>query len=155
MCTVWKAPATLSGISRARAGGCSARAASCSTVPAATTWPVPLLFAAVRPWASRAAATSSGCPPTTAVIDVGRAALAVAIARPRSATKTIADSAEKTPTPAAAVISPTECPAATPIRGYASAGCGKSSSAASRPDATSSGCATAVSRMVSASAWTP
>ena len=43
------APATPRRISRARVGGCSASAASCSTVPAATTWPVPLLFA-VRPW---------------------------------------------------------------------------------------------------------
>ena len=50
----------------------------------------------------------------TAVIDVGVTALASAIARPRSRTKTIACSADRTPTPAAAVISPTECPATTP-----------------------------------------
>jgi hypothetical protein len=49
MCTVWKAPATLSGISRARLGGAAARAASCSVVPAATIWPLPLLLAAVSP----------------------------------------------------------------------------------------------------------
>ena len=60
MCTVWKAPATLSWISRARAGGAAASAASCSVVPAATIWPVPLLFAAVSPCSSRAASTSSG-----------------------------------------------------------------------------------------------
>ena len=83
------------------------------------------------------------------------AALAAAIARPRSRTNTIACSADSTPTPAAAVISPTEWPAATPMKGNASAGCGKSSSAASRPEATSSGWAIAVSRMVSASASVP
>ena len=71
MCTVWNAPATLSGMSRARVGGFAAKAASCSVVPAATIWPVPLLFAAVRPWASSAASTSSGWPPMTAVIEVG------------------------------------------------------------------------------------
>ena len=37
----------------------------------------------------------------------------------------MACSAESTPTPAAAVISPTEWPAATPMKGKASAGCGK------------------------------
>ena len=47
--SVWKAPATDSGISRALAGGSSASAASCSTVPAATIWPAPLSLAAVRP----------------------------------------------------------------------------------------------------------
>ena len=41
-------------------GGFAARAANCSVVPAATIWPVPLLFAAVKPWASSAASTSSG-----------------------------------------------------------------------------------------------
>ena len=124
-------------------------------VPAATIWPVPLLLAAVRPCSARAASTSSALPPITAVIEVGVAALAAAIARPRSRTNTIACSADSTPTPAAAVISPTECPAATPMKGNASAGWGKSSSAASRPEATSSGWAIAVSRMVSASASVP
>ena len=71
MCTVWNAPATLSGIRRARGGGFSARPASCSIVPAATIWPLPLLLAGVRPWAAIAASTSSGLPPITAVIDVG------------------------------------------------------------------------------------
>ena len=45
MCWVWKAPATLSGISRAFAGGSSAKALSCSRVPAATIWPGPLSLA--------------------------------------------------------------------------------------------------------------
>ena len=102
-----------------------------------------------------AASTSSEFPPITAVIDVGVAALAAAIARPRSRTNTIACSADSTPTPAAAVISPTEWPAATPMNGNASAGCGKSSSAANRPEATSRGWAMAVSRIVSASASVP
>ncbi len=79
MCTVWNAPATLSSISRARAGGLAASAASWSLVPAATIWPLPLLLAGVRPWASRAASTSSTFPPITAVIEVGVAALAAAI----------------------------------------------------------------------------
>ena len=84
-------------------------------VPAATIWPVPLLLAAVRPCSASAASTSSGLPPITAVIDVGVTALAAAIARPRSRTNTMACSADSTPTPAAAVISPTEWPAATPM----------------------------------------
>ncbi len=36
MCSVWKAPATLSGISRALAGASAANASSCGRVPAAT-----------------------------------------------------------------------------------------------------------------------
>ena len=51
MCSVWKAPATLSGTRRAFAGGWAAKASSCSIVPAATTWPGPLLLAGIRPWA--------------------------------------------------------------------------------------------------------
>ena len=108
MCTVWNAPATLSGIRRARVGGFSARPASCSIVPAATIWPLPLLLAGVSPWAAIAANTSSGLPPITAVIEVGVAALASAIARPRSRTNTMACLSESAPTTAAAVISPTE-----------------------------------------------
>ena len=57
--------------------------------------------------------------------------------------------------PAAAVSSPTLCPATAPIFENASAGCGKSSSAATRPVATSNGWAIWVSRMVSASASVP
>ena len=49
----------------------SAKAASCSTVPAATIWPGPLSLAAVRPCCSSAASTSSRSPPRTAVMLVG------------------------------------------------------------------------------------
>ena len=56
MCSVWNAPATYSGMTRALAGGSAAKAASCSSVPAATTWPAPLLLAAVSPCRSRLAA---------------------------------------------------------------------------------------------------
>ena len=86
---------------------------------------------------------------------VGLRAAASAIARPRSRTSTIACSAVMTPVPAAAVISPTLCPAAAPTAWNASEGCGKISSAATSPAATSSGWATAVSRIVSASASVP
>ena len=103
MCSVWKAPATLSGISRALAGGSSASAASCSRVPAATIWPGPLSLAAVRPCLSMAASTSSRSPPRTAVMPVGVTAAASAIALPRSRTSTIACSAVITRAPAAAV----------------------------------------------------
>ena len=155
MCVVWKAPATLSGISRALAGGSSANAASCSIVPAATTWPGPLSLAAVRPCRSIAASTSSRSPPRTAVMPVAVAAAASAIALPRSRTSTIACSAVITRAPAAAVSSPTLWPATAPMRANASVGCGKSSSAATRPVATSSGWAISVSRIVSASASVP
>ncbi|OPZ54693.1 MAG: hypothetical protein BWY91_01508 [bacterium ADurb.BinA028] len=60
-----------------------------------------------------------------------------------------------TPVPAAAVISPTECPAPTDTWVKASEGFGKSSSSAARPDATISGWAIAVSRIVSASDSVP
>lgn len=107
MYSVWKAPATLSGMTRALAGGASARAASCSIVPAATTWPAPLMLAGVRPCCSRTARTSSGSPPRTALIPVGVACAAAAMPRPRSRTRTMACSAEMTPAAEAAVISPT------------------------------------------------
>ncbi len=86
---------------------------------------------------------------------VGVLAAAAAIALPRSRTSTIACSAVMARAPAAAVSSPTLCPATAPMRPKASAGCGNSSRAASSPEATSSGCATAVSRIVSASASEP
>ncbi len=105
MCSVWKAPATLSGMSRAFSGGSSANAASCSMVPAATICPGPLSLAAVRPCLSMAARTSSRSPPRTAVIPVGAAAAAPAIALPRSRTSTIACSAVMTRAPVAAVSS--------------------------------------------------
>ena len=155
MCSVWNAPATLSGISRALAGGLSARAWSCSMVPAATIWPGPLSLAAVRPCASSAASTSSRSPPRIAVIPVGVVAAASAIALPRSRTSTIACSAVIARAPAAAAISPTLWPATAPIWLKASAGCGNSSRAAISPVATSSGWAIFVSRMVSASASVP
>ncbi|MPN07753.1 hypothetical protein SDC9_155025 [bioreactor metagenome] len=154
MCTVWKAPATLSGMIRVRAGASACRAASSSTVPAATIWPAPLWLAAVSPAASIAARTSSSLPPMTAVIEVGRTAEASAMPLPRSRTKTRACSADSTPTRAAAVISPTECPATTPTSRKASAE-SKRAAAVARPAATSSGWATAVSRMVSSSAPVP
>ena len=86
---------------------------------------------------------------------VGSFAAAAAIARPRSRTSTMACSAVITRAPAAAVISPTLWPAVAPTTWNASAGCGKSSSAETRPAATSSGWATAVSRIASASAVVP
>ena len=102
MCSVWKAPATLSGISRALAGGSSANASSCSSVPAATIWPGPLSLAGVRPCLSRVASTSSRSPPRTAVMPVGVTATASAIALPRSRTRTIACSAVMAPAAPAA-----------------------------------------------------
>ncbi len=86
---------------------------------------------------------------------VGVTAEASAMARPRSRTRTIACSAVIARAPAAAVISPTLWPATAPILENASAGCGNSSSAATRPVATSSGWAIWVSRMVSASDSVP
>ena len=102
-----------------------------------------------------AASTSSTLPPITAVIEVGVRAAASAIARPRSRTKVIASSSDSAPTRAAAVISPTECPATTPTPALAVSPGSSRAPAASRPAATSSGCATAVSRIVSASASVP
>ncbi len=104
---VWKAPATDSGTRRARAGGSSARAASCSTVPAATIWPGPLSLAAVTPCLSSAARTSSRSPPRIAVMLVGVLAAASAIERPRSRTSTMACSGLIAPARAAAASSPT------------------------------------------------
>ena len=86
---------------------------------------------------------------------VGVTAAASAIALPRSRTSTIACSAVIARAPAAAVSSPTLCPATAPIWSNASAGWGNSSRAATRPVATSSGWAILVSRIVSASASVP
>ena len=77
MCSVWKAPATLSGIRRAFSGPSSASLASCSIVPAATIWPAPLSLAGVSPCSASLASTSSRSPPRTAVMPVGVAAEAV------------------------------------------------------------------------------
>ncbi len=97
MWSVWNAPATLSGVSRALVGGSSASAASCSVVPAATIWPGPLSLAAVSPCLSRVASTSSRSPPRTAVMPVAVTAAASAIALPRSRTSTMACSARDHP----------------------------------------------------------
>ena len=105
------------------------------------------------------ASTSSGSPPSTALMPVGVAALACAIARPRWATKRMASVSVSTPAAAAAVISPTECPARAPVP----AGAGVAAVAvlpvsarrASSPAPTSSGWATAVSLMVSSSDVVP
>ncbi len=154
MCSVWKAPATDSGINRVFSGGASARRSSCSTVPAATICPGPLSLAAVRSSSASFARTSSRSPPRMAVIDVGRCADALAIALPRSRTNTIACSALIAPTPAAAVISPTLWPAVAPTRSKTSAPAERAA-AVTRPVPTSNGWATAVSRIVSASASVP
>ncbi len=152
---VWNAPATDSGTSRAFAGASADSAASCSTVPAATTWPGPLSFAAVTPCSASLASTSSRSPPSTAVIEVAVCWAAAAIALPRSRTSTIACSALSTPAPAAAASSPTLCPASAPAVPNAPSGASRISCAATRLAATSSGCAIAVSRIVSASASVP
>ena len=157
---VWNAPATLSGMTRARAGGSAAKAASASSAPAATTWPAPLTLAGVRSWRSMVASTSSGSPPSTALMPVGVAALAAAIARPRWATNRMASVSVSTPAAAAAVISPTECPASAPVPAGAtayppSAVLPDRARRASSPAPTSSGWATAVSLMVSSSDVVP
>src|SRR5674476_365169 len=77
-------------------------------LPAATTWPPPLLFAAVSPCLASTCATSSGSPPRTALMPVGVTLAASAISLPRSRTNTMACSAVMTPAAQAAVISPTE-----------------------------------------------
>src|SRR5690625_890798 len=152
MCSVWKAPATCSGTTRARAGGLAARAASWARVPAATTWPPPLTLAAVRPCELIASLTSSASPPTTALMPVGVVAAASAIARPRTPTSVIASRALSTPAAAAAASSPTEWPAVTSTGAVSS----PSSACSARSEAaTMSGWAFLVSRMVSASASVP
>ena len=142
MCTVWNAPATRSGRSRAPAGGLAANRASCAVVPPATICPVVLTLAGVSPASAIAASTSSSSPPRTAVIPVASALQAAAIASARTRVSLIASSAEVTPAIAPAASSPTLCPAAAP--GW------PSSPATARAAATSSGCATAVSVICSA-----
>ncbi len=160
MKAVWNAPATLRGMTRARAGGSAASAARASREPAATTCPAPLTFAGVRPCRSIVASTSASSPPRTALMPVGVAALASAIARPRWATKRIASVSRSTPAAAVAVISPTECPARAPVPAGATAypptvGVPESARRASSPAPTRSGWATAVSLMVSSSEVVP
>src|ERR1700677_2431326 len=71
MWLVWNAPATFSGISRAPGGGSAAKAASSASVPAATSWPAPLMFAGVRPCLAIASSTVCWSSPRRAVIAVG------------------------------------------------------------------------------------
>src|SRR5690606_25414668 len=149
---VWKAPATDSGRSRARAGGAAANASSCSTVPAATICPEPLSLAGVSPAALIAASTSSRSPPSTAVMPVGVTAEASAMPRPRSATSARASRVVSTPATAAAVNSPTLCPATASADAAADSRSPKRARLAATPALTSSGWATAVSRISSASA---
>ena len=59
------------------------------------------------------ASTAPWSPPSTALMPVGVAALACAIARPRSATNSIAAFSESTPAPAASPTSATPAPSAT------------------------------------------
>ena len=124
-------------------------AASCSMVPAATIWPGPLSLAAVRPcFVDRGEHLVAVAAEDRGHAGGGRLRRRAAIALPRSRTSTIACSAVIARAPAAAASSPTLWPATAPIWPNASAGCGNSSRAASRPEATSSGWATAVSRIV-------
>src|SRR6478735_6613592 len=153
MCEVWNAPATFSGMTLALAGGFSARAFSCSRVPAATVWPAPLTLAAVAPAAPMAARTSAGSPPTTALMPVGVAAAAAAILLARSRTNVMASDSDRTPAREAAVISPTEWPAR--MTGSVPSSTSNSDFAVTRPAATIRGCATAVSLMVSSSEVVP
>lgn len=150
MWRVWKAPATLSGtILRTPSGLSSFSTASCSSVPAATIWPAPFTLAGVRPSFSRCATDTSGSPPSSADMPVPVIAAASAMARPRLRTRVSAAVSSRTPAKEAAVISPTLWPATAP-------GVMAPSAAADRmPAATSSGCATEVSRIASASAWVP
>ena len=155
MWAVWNAPATLSGRSRAPAGGAAANASSCAMVPAATIWPAPLTFAGVSPWESSAASTSSWSPPSTAVMPVASAAAALAMARPRTPTRRIASSADSTPAITPAASSPTLCPAAMPACSRTWPRSPLSASAAAMAAATSSGWAMAVSVISSAPAVVP
>src|ERR1019366_8978492 len=154
MYRVWKAPATSRGRSRALAGGAAAKACRSVIRPAATICPAVLTFAGVRPCLARAASASSWSPPSTAVIPVGSAAEASAIAVARTRTSRSASSALITPAMTPAASSPTLCPA------VASAGRSLASPparapAATRAAATSRGWATAVSLISSALAVVP
>lgn len=144
---------TFSGTTlRTPSGGSSLRAASCSSVPAATICPAPLTFAGVRPSFSRCATETSGSPPSSADMPVSVIAAASAMARPRLRTRVRAAVSSRTPAKAAAVISPTLCPATAP---GAMSEMAPSAEADRIPAATSSGWATEVSRMASASACVP
>ena len=152
---VWKAPATDSGRSRAFGGGSAAKAASAVRVPAATIWPEPLMLAGVSPCASMAASTSAWSPPRTAVMPVGTAAAAAAMPWARTRTRRIAFSGEMVPAIAPAASSPTLCPATTAVSPLSGTWSPVSASAVAMAAATSSGWATEVSRISSASAVVP
>ncbi|GMA31016.1 hypothetical protein GCM10025875_10080 [Litorihabitans aurantiacus] len=89
-------------------GGSAASAASTSCDPAATTCPAPLTLAGQAPARSIAASTSSGSPPSRAVMPDGFAAAACAIARARAETRATAELASNSPATLAAANSPTE-----------------------------------------------
>ena len=154
MYLVWKAPATCSGRSRAPAGGAAAKASRSDIFPAATICPAALTFAGVRPFSAMAASTSPWSPPSTAVIPVGSAADAAAIAVARTVTRRIASSADRTPAMTPAASSPTLCPAAASAE-TSPASPRASAPAAASAAASSSGCATAVSVISSAFAVVP
>jgi hypothetical protein len=111
-----------------------------------------LTFAGVRPCLASAASTSSWSPPSTAVIPVGSAAAAAAMARPRTPVSRIASSAVSTPAMTPAPSSPTLCPAAASASTDPASGRAAATAIAA---ATSSGCATAVSLISSAPAVVP
>ena len=136
-------------LNAACAGFCSASCASAGSGPAATVCAAPLRLAGSSPSRSIVASTSSGFPPSTALMPVGSRAQAAAIARPRTAAIATAASASSTPAMAAAASSPTEWPA-TGVPGGTS-----SLRAASSAAATTSGCVTAVSLISSAPAVVP
>ena len=145
--SVWNAPETCNDRTRAPSG---AKVESARKSPAATICPPPLSFAATSPASAIACKTSSRTPPNTALIPDSLPMAAFAISTPRVRTRRSASTSEKTPAIAAAVISPTECPAinekslSAPI-----------ARALSKPAATISGWALAVSRISSASACVP
>ena len=148
MSGVRKAPATLSGTRRAL-GGASAKAASCSSLPATTIgrgrcrWP---LSGPASRWR---ASTSSRSPPSTAVMPVGLVPAAAALALPRSEHHGLLGGDDARPGGGgqlADAVARDRGDLAQGVRGVRN-----SSSAAIRPVATSSGWAILVSRIVSAS----
>ena len=121
-----------------------------SRSPAATICPPPLSLAATSPKSAIACKTTWRSPPRTAAIPAGVIEAAFAISIPRARTNFIASNGVSTPAIAAAVISPTECPA---TKLYFP--CALKARALSNPAATISGCALAVSLISSASAVVP
>ena len=111
-------------------------------MPPATICPAVLTLAGVSPASAMAASTAASSPPSTALIPVGSAPHAAAIASPRTRVSAMASSADITPAIAPAASSPTLCPAATSGS--------PSSPATASAAATSSGWATEVSVISSA-----